>query len=85
LIQKVDKQKIIYKENNYRPVAKMYIDKEILSNGYRKGTQVDFMSRMQDYFNTCKPGNSSTKYIQSVSETHNHVNISMKGLGQIIT
>ena len=39
----------------------MYINKEILSNESRKGTQVDFRSRMQDCVNTCKPGNSSTK------------------------
>ena len=83
LIQKVDKQKIIYKENNYRPVAKMYIDKEILSNGSRKGTQLDFMTRMQNCFSTHIPNNLKHKICKNQGQKpHNYVSISMKDMGQ---
>lgn len=65
-------KKVIYKENNHRLLQGCTLTKGF-SNGYKKGSQVDFMSMMQDCFNTCKPGNSHTKYIQLVREIHNYI------------
>lgn len=47
----------------------MYIDKEILSNGSRKGTQLDFMSRLQNCFSITYQITYGKKYVRDRSHT----------------
>ena len=76
-------KKKTFSKKNHGLVERMYIDKEILSNGSRKGTQLDFMTRMQNCFSTHIPNNLKHKICKNQGKKpHNYLSISMKDMGQ---
>lgn len=81
--KKMRKKNHLQRKKSQRLLARIYIDKENLSNGSREGTQVDFMPRMQNGFSTHKTKNLSLKLCKNQwQKPWNHINISMKDLGK---
>lgn len=71
-------------KKNYRVVARIYINKQILYNGYRKGTSW-FHTYNVRLLRSTKQTIQSTNYVNQWEKTHSPVNISIKCLRQNVT